>query len=359
MPKTKKKSKTPASKPAKTKSVSKPKKQSSEMKSSKGVSFGSKTYAPAASGWTIRSVPPKIMRNVTHKEEGFGILVSGTEHVGRIALQAGAFSAFAPDAGAIPFIRVNPVYMNGGITSSRLYSLAFPWSKFRYQKLKVYCTSKNSTAAIPAAGGVDIAMGYWKDPAAAFHTDWDSYGLDIVMEAQPAVDFAYWKDGELDIDSKSMGSPDGICYYIDPNNTTSDESVRQAYQGTVVFTESNDNSPDGYATHEVWVEYEVAFYGPRPTDDLALLAGCPLVPRFFLSGDIGQKHLAKVQQSRRKSLLQRIMKEHPQETLDWFKGMIKECLSHQDSVEDSPEVISSPAKTEKKEAPKSWGPFGK
>lgn len=250
----------------------------------KGITFGLKqgpsapAMAPAAVSTNIKLQAPRILGSISHKEEGQGILVSGIQRVGILRATGSGYLSFGEIGSGTRYHLLNP----SAIASSRLFDLAFPWSKFRYHSVKYHIRTRvgtgnlvvtNTPSGTSSLQSYMQVAAYIKDPTAITTIANNSSLYNELTELQPSVELVHWRDAMISLGGGELGTPDGMCYFIDVNATFTDEAQRLSFQGGFIAGTdyySSSWANDGLLVHDVLEEYVVALYGPRPPIDLSL-----------------------------------------------------------------------------------------
>lgn len=201
---------------------------------------------------------PKIVGAVTHRDEGVGIRVTGTEEIGTLNSLTASYASYADYSSGGSDFFLNPAYLQ---SSSRLYSLAWPWAKFRFNRVSFRFATQVATNFNVG----NFVMSYNKDPVQL--VTYSSTTHKKLMETPPAVSFAGWIPAGFLVDKKALGD---AVYYIDVNSVGGDADFRQSYQGVLQFANSTLNATANTIVGLVYMDYDIELYGPRVPADVAL-----------------------------------------------------------------------------------------
>lgn len=216
--------------------------------------------APGTMSTVSRNVLPSTS-SVSHPILGQGIKVVGTETLSSAAVDTVYYTDFANFLTTGCWF-VNPANLP---TTSRLYWLAYPWSRFRFTKLRL----RYMNAANNGFTGTAV-MCYAQDPSGGTIGN-SSSAFVKASETIPNCMFTLYNPygAMLDVNPGFLRRSDLL--FIDSNATPSDESYRQAYQGSLQSW--NDQTGTGGYHGIYYLDYEVELFGPRPPVDVALQQG--------------------------------------------------------------------------------------
>jgi len=245
---------------------------------------------PVSQAFITSGQVPRVVGAVTHKDEGSGIRIVGTEEIG--VFRQGALDLY----GIVLYNTSGPNWLvnpSNVPTTSRLYALAYPWTKFRFNRVVV-----RNSPQIPSnnGAGINFAIGFVKDPVQAW-TSPTSTTHRSIMECPPAASFPAWYPGSISVNRKDLGEN---TYFIDVNSgLVTDSDYRQSYQGVVNSCCNVEGSAD-FVTGLAYLDYDVELYGPRNFADLAavpiertLTPRIPLAVRLKVAQDEIEKRKGK------------------------------------------------------------------